>query len=61
VPKGRKRAQKGAKGAHACPFLGDSYYRKKAFGILGTVFGGFARGHVPFWGILIIRKKLLAF
>ena len=45
----------------ACPFLGHPRFRKKAFRVLGTVFGGFARGHVPFWCIRVFGKKLSAF
>jgi hypothetical protein len=41
------RCQKGGFVLHACPFLGDSCFPIKAFGVLGTVFGGHA---CPFLG-----------
>jgi hypothetical protein len=51
------RCQKGGFVLHACPFLGDSYYRKKAFGVLGTVFGGHA---CPFLGESCFPIKWIA-
>ena len=54
------RCQNGAKRrktAHACPFLGHSCFRKKAFRILGTVFGGFAAHACPFLGHSCFQKK----
>ena len=54
------RCQKGAKRrktAHACPFLRHSCFQKKAFGVLGTVFGGFAADACPFLGHPCFQKK----
>jgi hypothetical protein len=45
-----------AQTASGSPFLGGSYFRKKAF----CVFGGTTHSlNVPFWGFLISGKKLL--
>ena len=41
----------------ACPFLGVSYFRKKGFGVLGTVFGAMGAAACPFWGVSYFRKK----
>jgi hypothetical protein len=45
-------------GAAACPFFGVSCFRKKGFGVLGTVFGANgAPRHVLFLGFLVSGKQ----
>ena len=41
----------------ACPFLGVSYFRKKGFGVLGTVFGAMGTAACPFLRVSYFRKK----
>jgi hypothetical protein len=56
------QCQKGGFPGAACPFFGVSCFRKKGFGVLGTVFGANgAPRHVPFLGFLVSGKKVLAF
>jgi hypothetical protein len=49
--------QKGGFGVRACPFLGHSCFREKAFRCLGTVFGGFVACACPFLGHSCFREK----
>ena len=51
------QCQKGGFPGAACPFLGVSYFRKKGFGVLGTVFGAMGAGACPFLGVSYFRKK----
>ena len=54
------QCQKGGFPGAACPFLGVSYFRKKGFGVLGTVFGAMGAGACPFLRGSCFRKTRLA-
>ena len=51
------RYQKGGFPGVACPFLGVSYFRKKGFGVLGTVFGAMGDGCMSLFGGFLISGK----
>ncbi len=50
VPKGRLCSR-------TCPFFGVSCFQKKAFPVLGTVFGGLVPRTCPFFGVSCFQKK----
>ena len=53
------QCQKGGFPGAACTFLRVSYFRKKGFGVLGTVFGAMGRrGMSFFWGFLFPENKV---
>jgi len=54
------RCQKGRLCSRACPFFGVSCFQKKAFGVLGTVFGGIVPRACPFFGVSCFRETWFA-
>jgi hypothetical protein len=51
------QCQKGGFPGAACPFLRVSCFRKKGFGVLGTVFGAMGRAACSFLRVSCFRKK----